>query len=197
MEQELSTLEQELKNQYLEHLIDLNEKLLTKVEDLENLSKEQITKIEKELIKLKIKKACKSLELPSLLLLPFIRNRYFFGFTAALFIYNHLNFLNSILRHKSIMYEDSRLAYIKKGSDALEEALKLTTNNLIYLTTLEEEILSKYPELSLDEEYLTYMNKLKYTLIMNQERTLKKKKMIKKYNLKYQVKVRKLKKKIV
>lgn len=194
-EQELSTLEQELKKLHLEHLIDLNEKLLTKVEDLDNLSKEQAIKIEKELIKLKIKKACKSLELPFLISLPFIRNRYFFGFTAALFINNHLNFLNSILKRRSILYEDPKLAYIKKGSDALEEAIKLTNNNLSYLVTLEEDILSKYPELSLDEEYLIYINKLKYSLMINQEKMLKKRKMIEKYNLKYQVKIRKLKKK--
>ncbi len=194
-EQELSTLEQELKKLHLEHLIDLNEKLLTKVEDLDNLSKKQTIKIEKELIKLKIKKTCKSLELPFLISLPFIRNRYFFGFTAALFINNHLNFLNSILKRKSILYEDPKLAYIKKGSDALEEAIKLTNNNLSYLVTLEKDILSKYPELSLDEEYLIYINKLKYSLMMNQEKMLKKRKMIEKYNLKYQVKIRKLKKK--
>lgn len=194
-EQELSTLEQELKKLHLEHLIDLNEKLLTKVEDLDNLSKEQAIKIEKELIKLKIKRACKSLELPFLISLPFIHNRYFFGFTAALFINNHLNFLNSILKRRSILYEDPKLAYIKKGSDALEEAIKLTNNNLSYLVTLEKDILSKYPELSLDEEYLIYINKLKYSLMMNQEKMLKKRKMIEKYNLKYQVKIRKLKKK--
>ncbi len=194
-EQELSTLEQELKKLHLEHLIDLNEKLLTKVEDLDNLSKKQTIKIEKELIKLKIKKTCKSLELPFLISLPFIRNRYFFGFTAALFINNHLNFLNSILKRRSILYEDPKLAYIKKGSDALEEAIKLTNNNLSYLVTLEKDILSKYPELSLDEEYLIYINKLKYSLMMNQEKMLKKRKMIEKYNLKYQVKIRKLKKK--
>ena len=194
-EQELSTLEQELKKLHLEHLTDLNEKLLTKVEDLDNLSKKQTIKIEKELIKLKIKKTCKSLELPFLISLPFIRNRYFFGFTAALFINNHLNFLNSILKRRSILYEDPKLAYIKKGSDALEEAIKLTNNNLSYLVTLEEDILSKYPELSLDEEYLIYINKLKYSLMINQEKMLKKRKMIEKYNLKYQVKIRKLKKK--
>ena len=127
--------------------------------------------------------------------MPFIRNRYFFGFTAALFINNHLNFLNSILKRRSILYEDPKLAYIKKGSDALEEAIKLTNNNLSYLVTLEKDILSKYPELSLDEEYLIYINKLKYSLMMNQEKMLKKRKMIEKYNLKYQVKIRKLKKK--
>ena len=194
-EQELFTLEEKLKKLNLEHLIDLNEKLLTKVEDLDNLSKEQAAKIEKELIKLNLKKACHTLELPSLILLPSIRNRYFFSFTAALFISNHLNFLTSILRHKTIIVEESKLKYIKKGSEALEEALKLTTNNISYLAFLEQDILFKYPELSLDKEYLIYINKLKYSLMMNQEKLLKKKKMIEKYNLKYQVKVRKLKKK--
>lgn len=195
LDQELFRLEEELKKLHLENQIDLNEKNIQKAEDLEFLSKEQVSKIEKELIKLKIKKACKTLELPSILLLPFIRNKYFFYFTAGLFVSNHLNFLNLILRHKTSNFTKPELEEIRRGNDALNESLNLTNNNIAYLSYLENDIRTKYPELSYDEEYLIYINRLKYNLIKNQEKLLKKKKMIEKYNLKYQVKVRKLKKK--
>ena len=195
LDQELFRLEEELKKLHLENQIDLNEKNIQKAEDLEFLSKEQVSKIEKELIKLKIKKACKTLELPSILLLPFIRNKYFFYFTAGLFVSNHLNFLNLILRHKTSNFTKPELEEIRRGNDALNESLNLTNNNIAYLSYLENDIRTKYPELSYDEEYLIYINRLKYNLIKNQEKLLKKKKMIEKYNLKYQVKVRKLKNK--
>ena len=193
-EQELFYLEEQLRKQHLENQIDLNNHFIAKAEDLENLSGENLKKIEKALIKIKIKKASKTLELPSILLLPFIRNRYFFMFTIGLLVNNHLNLLDNLLKHKSLAYESPNLEHIKKGSDALEEALQLTTTNISYLNNLEKNILNKYPELSIDEEYLLYINKLRYSLLKNEEKMLKKKKMIKKYNLKYQVKVRKLKK---
>lgn len=195
-EQELTTLEQELKNIHLEYQIDLNQKLLTKVEDLEYLSKDRLSIVEKELIKQRLNKICKVIELPSILLLPFFRNRYFFFFTTGIFINKHFNLLNSILKHQTIEYQDPVLDHIKKGSDALDEALKLTTTNISYLNNLEQDILRKYPELSLDQEYLSYINNLKYSLMKNEEKMLKKKKMIEKYNLKYKGKARKLKKKV-
>lgn len=193
-EKEISGLLEELQKLHFENQIDLNEYFINKAEDLENLSEQNLKKIEKALIKTKIKKASKTLELPSILLLPFIRNRYFFLFTAGLFVNNHLNILDNLLKHKSVNYTEPNLEHIKKGSDALEEALQLTTINISYLNNLEQEILHKYPELSIDEEYLLYINKLRYSLLKNEEKMLKKKKMIKKYNLKYQAKVRKLKK---
>ena len=194
--EELTGLELELKKLQLEHQMDLNNHLLNKAEDLENLSKENLNKIEKELIKIKLKKACKYLELPSLLILPFIRNRYFALFTAGLFLNNHLNFLNNILHHHTYTYLPEDLLEIQKGENALEKALELTKENRSYLEYLEINILKKYPELSLDQEYLIYINELKFSLIKNEEKMLKKKKMIKKYNLKYQVKIRKLKHKM-
>ena len=69
-EEEIKGLLENLKKQHLEHQIDLNEHLINKAEDLENLSKEKVEKIEKELIKIKLKKASKSLELPTLILPP-------------------------------------------------------------------------------------------------------------------------------
>ena len=195
-EQELVTLAQELKNIHLEHQIDLNHMLINKVEDLENLSKERLSIVERELIKQRLHKICASIELPSILLLPFFRNRYFFFFTTGIFINNHFNLLNSILKHQTIEYQDPVLDHIKKGSDALDEALRLTTTNISYLNNLEQDILRKYPELSLDQEYLSYINNLKYSLMKNEEKMFKKKKMIEKYNLKYKGKARKLKKKV-
>ncbi len=194
-EEEIAGLLENLKKLHLEHQIDLNEHLINKAEELENLSKEKVEKIEKELIKIKLKKASRSLELPSLILLPFIRNRYFFMFTAGIFVNNHFKLLDHLLKHKSVTYTPPLLEHIKKGSDSLEEALNLTITNLSFLNYLEQNILSKYPELPLDEEYLLYINKLRYSLLKNEEKLLKKKQTIEKYNLKYQIKIRKLKKK--
>ena len=173
-EEEIKGLLENLKKLHLEHQIDLNEHLINKAEDLENLSKEKVEKIEKELIKIKLKKASKSLELPSLILLPFIRNRYFFLFTVGIFINNHFKLLDYLLKHKSLPFTPPELEHLKKGSDSLEEALNLTVTNLSYLNFLEQNILSKYPELSLDEEYLLYINKLRYSLLKNEEKLLKK-----------------------
>ena len=116
-------------------------------------------------------------------------------FTAGIFVNNHFKLLDYLLKHKSVTYTPLELEHLKKGSDALEEALNLTNTNLSYLSHLEQNILSKYPELSVDEEYLLYLNKLRYSLLKNEEKLLKKKKTIEKYNLKYQIKIRKLKKK--
>ncbi len=196
METEISGLLNELKKLELEHQIDLNKEQIKKTEDLENLSASKQKEIEKELIKIKIKKASKTLELPSLLLFPFIRNRYFFMFTISILAYNHLNILDHLLHHKSVNITNPNLEQIKKGNDALNETLEITTTNIAYLNNLEQAILNKYPELSLDDEYLLYINKLRYSLLKNEEKMLKKKKMIKKYNLKYQANIRKLKKKI-
>ena len=98
--------------------------------------------------------------------------------------------------HEKERSQPKELEHIKKGSIALEEALNLTTANISYLNNLEQNILSKYPELSLDQEYLSYINKLKYSLIQTEKKILKKKKIIEKYNLKYKFKTRKLKKKV-
>lgn len=194
-EEEITGLLENLKKLHLEHQIDLNEHLINKAEELENLSKEKVERIEKELIKIKLEKASRSLELSSLILLPFIRNRYFFMFTAGIFVNNHFKLLDHLLKHKSVPYTPPLLEHIKKGRDSLEEALNLTVTNLSYLNYLEQNILSKYPKLSLDEEYLLYINKLRYSLLKNEEKLLKKKQTIEKYNLKYQIKIRKLKKK--
>ena len=194
-EEELLSLQKALQDLYLEHQIDLNEHMLNKVEDLENLSKEKLSKVEKELIKSRLKKASITLELPSIFLLPFMRNRYFLLFTMGILINNHFNILDHLLKHQSVSYTPPELEHIKKGSDALENALNETRINLSYLNNLEQTILTKYPELSLDEEYLLYINKLRFKLLKNEEKMLKKKKMIQKYNLKYQIKIRKLKKK--
>lgn len=193
--QELLGLETELQKLYLEHQIDLNNHLIYQAENLENLSKDKLRKVEKDLIKQKIKKTSRTLELPSILLFPFIRNRYFFMFTTGIILNNHLHILDHLLKHKSITYEHPDLESIKKGSDALENALQLTNTNISYLSFLENNILSKYPELSADNEYLIYIDKLKNSLMKNQEKMFKKKEMIRKYNLKYQAKIHKLQKK--
>lgn len=181
---ELLELELEIKNLQFENRVDLNEKMLQQAEDLENISLNQAQRIEKELLKKKLKKASLIFEIPFLLSLPFIKNKYFRYFTIGLFINHHLNFCNSILKHKTIMPSQEDLEKINNGYDALDEAITITNKNINYLNELTLSILEKYPEINIDQECLFYLNHLKNSLIKQEEKLSKKKMMIEKYNLK-------------
>ena len=90
------------------------------------------------MIKQKLKKASKTLEISSLLALPFVRNKYFFYFTIGLFVNNHFNFLNSILKRKTITNNNIDLDKVKRGKEALEESINLNYDNINYLNYLEQ-----------------------------------------------------------
>jgi len=195
MNQDLNYLELELQKLHLENQLDLNQRLLNQVEDLALMSKEKASQIEKELLKLKLQKAVNAMEVTSLLSLPFVRNKYFLFFTMGLFVNRHLKFFDSILKRKTIDYEPEEIAHIKKGSHALEDAVNLNQQNLEYINYLEKMAVLKYPELSYDHEFLLYLNQLKFSLVENQEKMAKKKKMIEKYHIKNVKQIRTLKKK--
>ena len=144
----------ELQKLHIENQLDINETLLNKIEDIEKLNATQIEIIEKKLIKKKLKRASQAMEIPSLLALPFVRNKYFFYFTIGLFVNNHFNFLHHIFRRKTKHYTTIDLSALRNGQDALNNALNLTAENIMYLEYLEQETLQKYPDLALDDEYL-------------------------------------------
>ena len=180
-ETETKGLKDKLKQMNLEHQLDLEDVLLNNIEDLNNINQKKVAAIEKKLIKQKLKKASKTLEISSLLALPFVRNKYFFYFTIGLLVNNHFNFLNSILKRKTITNNNIDLDKVKRGKEALEESINLNYDNINYLNYLEQEILFKYPELSLDNEYLVYINQLKKKLTKNYEKLSKKRDTIDKY----------------
>lgn len=192
---DLNSLEDHLQKLHIEDKMDLQEYMLKSLEELDNLTIDKAKKIEKELLKIKLRKALHSLEIPSLLSLPFIHNKYFMFFTGGLLVNRHLKFFDAILKRKTIDFELEDISHIKFGSVALESSLFMFQQNIHYLNYLESEAFKKYPELKYDVDYLINLNNLKSKLLRQQERLLKKEKMIEKHNLKLKKKIRKLKKK--
>lgn len=180
---ELYELETTLEKLHFEHQIELNNHTLKKLEDLNFIDKDKARQIEKALLKSKIKKARRAMEISSILSLPFIRNKYFLYFTMSLFVSNHLHLFDNILKHKTENYTKEDLSTIKVGESSLNEALNLTTNNLEILEKLEYEASNKFPELTIDSEYRSNLTTLKNALTAQELKMVKKKKMLEKYNL--------------
>lgn len=195
LNEDLNALEKELESLHIEDKLDLQNFYINSLEELDMLTIDKAKKIEKELLKIKLKKAIHALEIPSLLALPFIRNKYFMFFTGGLFVNRHLKFFDAILKRKSIQYDAEDLSQIKTGSDAFLNALLISKQNIEYLENLEIEAFKKYPELRLDADYIIHLNMLKSKLLKQQEKLLKKEAMIKKHNIRLNKRIRKLKKK--
>ncbi len=121
-----------------------------------------ITKIETYLLKQRVQKIINLLVTPSLVLFPFIKNRYFRTFSISFFIAHHLGFMNQVLiKDPAIPYQE--LDNISKGKDALKSSLDKTYDNILTLDILENKIFTKYPHLQYDEEFtsqLAYLHNL-------------------------------------
>ena len=193
---ELKGLELELRKKHLENKRDLNEELIEKVEDLEFMTDEKVHKLEKKLIKKKLRKALIVSQMSSILALPFIRNKYFFYFTAGLIAKTELVFLKDLFKRKTSEFEPVELTAIKNGKDALYGALNVTRENIMYLESLETTAIIKYPELSFDSEYLQYINSLKNSLARTENKLSRKINTLDKYLRKTTRKVHKLEKKL-
>ena len=194
--EELHGLALELRKKHLENKRDLNEELIEKVEDLEFMTDEKVSKLEKRYIKKKLRKALIVTQMGSILALPFIRNKYFFYFTAGLIAKTELMFLTDLFKRKTSEFEPVELTAIKNGKDALYGALNVTRENILYLESLEATALAKYPELSFDSEYLQYINSLKASLSRTQSKLSRKIDTLDRYIRKTSRKVRKLEKKL-
>ena len=178
---ELDSLQSKIKKMHLEHQEELDNLLIKKIKDIENFSDQEIEDKEVMLIKSKLRKAAEVAEIPSIIALPFVRNRYFFYFTIGLFINNHFNFLNSVFNRKDVSYEPVDLSQMRKGKDSLEQSISITYKNLVYLDYLEEESLKKYPFLKRDPEFISYISRIREKLEKNYDKLNKKQKMIDKY----------------
>lgn len=190
---EIYGLKMELENVYVSNKQDLNNYALQNIEDLNLLNPNDAKNIEKVLLKNELKKA-RNVAKISNLILPFIRNRYFRLFVSGMLVKSHLKVYESILKRKNIEYRESNLNNMRNGNIALNGALSLTVRNINRLNYLDEATKRNFPEMEQDQEYLLYVNELKNSLTHQEEKILKKKKVINKYNLVRTGPVRELKK---
>lgn len=167
---ELTGLQEELQRRELENQILMNNLMINNLEDLEHMTSARAREIEKKLLKLKLKEACRALSIPSLFALPFVRNKYFFFFTIGLFVNRNLGFIGNVFRRQNINSQEADLDNLVQGKDALNGALDMMRENLDYLDVLEQQALSRYPELAKDSEYLLYLRSLRHKLTANYNR---------------------------
>lgn len=162
----------------------VSEDLLRKMDKLENMTREQVANADKRILMKRLNKASLLLEMTSIIAFPFVRNKYFFYFTIGLIIDNHFNFINAFWRRKVNRYEPADLSQIKKGQDALNGALDITYKNIVELDYLEQEALSRYPELAYDQSFINKVTNLRIKLNNQYNKLMKKNKVMEKYYLK-------------
>ncbi len=156
-------------------------------------SQKKIEEMEILLLKQALKKSFKKLELPLFLSFPFIKNKFFRHLVSGLFVFRSLQFIKNILFGSAIEQEGWDFLEIKKGNDALEEAILLMYKNIVSFKELKKQVFLKYPELINDEEFLIYINNLEKSLQKRYENLQKQDKVVKKYFNKAKVLVRKKK----
>ena len=172
----------------------MNNELLNRMNGLDNLTREQIANIDKKMLFKRLDKASLLLEMSSILALPFVRNKYFFYFTVGLIIDNHFNFINAFFRRKMNRYEPVNLDQVKQGEDALNSALNVTYKNIVELEYIEQEALSRYPELINDPRFTNKITSLKLKLDNNYNKLMRKKQVMEKYHRKAKSQIKVLKK---
>lgn len=193
---ELDGLQDELRRMNIEDQLQMSQLMINKLDDLNYMAESNAREIEKKLLKLKLKEACRALAYPSLFALPFVRNKYFFFFTVGLFVNRRLGFIGNIFRRHTPDYQEEELNNLVSGKDALNGALNTMRENIDYLNVLEEQAMQRYPELARDHEYLAYLNSLKHRLNANYNRLTRRQNTIDRliYRTKKNIKVLKRKK---
>ena len=192
LEVEKQGLQNELKRIHEENEREVSPSFLRKMETLDGMTKEQVANVDKRILLSRFRKANLILEMSSILALPFVRNKYFFAFTAGMIIDNHFNFINAFFRRRINSYEPADLEAIKKGQDALNGALDITYKNIVELDYLEQQALSRYPELAYDPRYVSQITSLRTNLTKKYNKLMKKNETMEKYRLKTQKQVKKL-----
>ena len=193
---ELDGLQDELRRMHIEDQLHMNQLMINKLDDLNYMAEANAREIEKKLLKIKLREACRALSYPSLFALPFIRNKYFFFFTVGLFVNRNLGFIGNVFRRHTPDYQEEELNNLVSGKDALNGALNTMRENIDYLNVLEEQAMQRYPELARDHEYLAYLNSLKHKLNANYNRLTRRQNTIDRliYRTKKNIKVLKRKK---
>ena len=168
----------------IEYKEKVSDDLLKRMDKLEGMTREQVANADKRILMKRLNKASLLLEMTSILAFPFIRNKYFFYFTIGLIIDNHFNFINAFWRRKVNKYEPADLSNIKKGQDALNGALDLTFKNIVELDYLEQQAISRYPELAYDPNFISRITNLRIHLNNQYNKLMRKNKVMEKYYLK-------------
>ncbi len=192
LEVEKEGLQKELKKIHEENEREVSPEFLRKISTLEGMTQEQVANIDKKILLSRFRKANLILEMSSILALPFVRNKYFFAFTVGMIVDNHFNFINAFFRRRINAYEPADLESIKRGQDALNGALDITYKNIVELDYLEQQALSKYPELAYDPRYVSQVTSLRTNLTRKYNKLMKKNETMEKYRLKTQKQVKKL-----
>lgn len=185
-------LQKELKRIHDENEREVSPELLRRMTTLEGMTAEQVANMDKRILLSRFRKANLALELSSLMALPFVRNKYFLAFTVGMIVDNHFNFINAFFRRRIDAYQPADLEAIKKGQDALNGALDVTYKNLVELEYLEQQALSRYPELAHDPRYVSQVTSLRSNLTRKYNKLMKKNETMEKYKLKTQKQVKKL-----
>lgn len=183
-ETEISGLKQELDKIHKENEQEVSNNLLQRMERFEGMTAEQVKNADKRVLLKRFNKANLILEMTSLLALPFVRNKYFFYFTAGLIVDNHFNFVNAFFNRKYSKYDPADLEQIKQGQDALNGALDVTYKNLVELEYLEQRALGRYPELATDPRFINQVTRLKSNLNNKYNKLMRKNKVMEKYRMK-------------
>ena len=185
-------LQKELKRIHEENEREVSPELLRRMATLEGMTQEQVANMDKRILLSRFRKANLALEMSSILALPFVRNKYFFAFTVGMIVDNHFNFINAFFRRRINAYEPADLESIKRGQDALNGALDITYKNIVELDYLEQQALSRYPELAYDPRYVSQVTSLRANLTRKYNKLMKKNETMEKYRLKTQKQVKKL-----
>lgn len=168
-----------LQEVYSEHKKELSTFSLNSIDDLSNKTEEEIRLIEKELLKIKLKKAAKVLEPSFLISIPFIKNKYFLYFTTGIFLHNHLGIINCLYDRKDASFKSVNISPLMKASEALKNSISLTEDNLIKVKEIKDKYTERYPDLKYDEDFNKSINKMEsklktnYTKYVNKENRLK------------------------
>lgn len=166
-QEEINRVNSLLQEVYSEHDKDLSAFSLSSIDDLSSKTEEEIKLIEKELLKVKLRKAAKVLEPTFLVSLPFIRNKYFLYFTSGIFLHNHLGIINSLYDRKEASFKEANISPLMKASEALNNSISLTEDNLIKVREIKEKYVDRYPELKYDEDFNKSINKMEMKLKSN------------------------------
>ncbi len=183
-EVEINGLQREIKKMDLEYKAETNDNLLKKMDKLEGMTKEQVASIDRKILMSRYNKASFLLEMSSLLAFPFIRNKYFRLFTIGLVVDNHLGFAHAFLNRKANRYQPVDLEGIKKGQDALDNAIDLAYKDLVQLDYIEEQALSKHPELADDPAYQASITRVRNNLVNQFNKLQHKQDVMEKYSKK-------------
>lgn len=173
-QEEITRINFLLQEVYNDHNKDLSTFSLSSIDDLNNKTEEEIKKLEKELLKVKLRKAAKVVEPSFLLSLPFIRNKYFLYFTTGIFLHNHLGIINSLYDRKEASFNSVNISPLMKARESLNNSILLTEDNLIKVREIKNKYVNRYPELKDDADFNKSINKMETKLKSNYEKYVNK-----------------------